>query len=59
MCFFAVKSIDQGQAAATFQVAPLMISLLAMLFLGERLGVRKCLGIFAGFAGAVIIVQPQ
>ncbi len=42
--FFALESIDQGQAAATFQVAPLIISLLAMLFLGERLGVKKMLG---------------
>lgn len=57
--FFALKSIDQGQAAATFQVAPLIISLLAMLFLGERLGVKKCLGIVIGFIGAIIIVQPQ
>ncbi len=57
--FFALKSIDQGQAAATFQVAPLIISLLAMLFLGECLGVKKCMGILIGFTGAIIIVQPQ
>jgi drug/metabolite transporter (DMT)-like permease len=57
--FFALESIDQGQAAATFQVAPLIISLLAMLFLRERLGVKKCLGILIGFTGAIIIVQPQ
>ena len=35
--FFAHESIDQGKAAATFQVAPLIISLLAVLFLGEIL----------------------
>ena len=57
--FFALNSIDQGQATATFQVAPLIISLLAMLFLGERLSIRKCLGIMVGFIGALIIVQPQ
>ena len=57
--FFSLKFIDQGQAAATFQVAPLIISLLAMLFLGERLGVKKYLGILIGFTGAIIIVQPQ
>ena len=57
--FFALKFIDQGQAAATFQVAPLIISLLAMLFLGERLGIKKCFGILLGFTGAIIIVQPQ
>ena len=57
--FFALKFIDQGQAAATFQVAPLIISLLAMVFLGERLGMKKCFGILLGFTGAIIIVQPQ
>ena len=37
---------------------PLMITAVAALFLGERVGVRRALAIGVGFLGAIFIVQP-
>ena len=39
-------------------LAPLSITLLAAIFLHEKVGVRKALAVVAGFAGVVIAVNP-
>lgn len=37
---------------------PLFVTVGAVLFLREKLGIARTLGLFVGFAGALIIVQP-
>ncbi len=60
-CFFflSLNYLDQGQTAAIFMVAPLLITAMAVLFLGEKIGLRRVLSVIAGFAGALVIIQPQ
>ena len=60
MLFFqALQYIEQGQATAIFQIAPMIMTVLAVLFLKERLGPRRIISLIVGFVGAMIIIQPQ
>jgi drug/metabolite transporter (DMT)-like permease len=47
-----------ANATAINMATPLMITLMAALVLGERVGARRWLLIGAGFAGVLLVVQP-
>ncbi len=51
----AERRIDAGTAAMLIQVGPLLIALLAALFLGERLTPYVLVGIAIAFAGVAVI----
>ncbi|MGG7566053.1 DMT family transporter [Rhodovulum sp. DZ06] len=58
-CFFmALEALPIAEAIAVFEVAPLFITILAVLVLGEQVGPRRMMGVVAGFAGALIIIRP-
>jgi drug/metabolite transporter (DMT)-like permease len=48
-----------SSAIAINMTTPLMISLLAALFLGERVGVALALATAIGFVGVLLVVQPS
>lgn len=57
--FFAgFALLGLAEAAAIFIINPLLITLGAMLFLGERVGPRRLIGVAFGFIGALIIIRP-
>ena len=56
--FIAIAHIPLAEATAIFEVAPLMVTMLAALILKESVGARRWAGVVAGFAGALIIVRP-
>lgn len=58
MFFVSLKYLQQGMAMAIFQVGPLIITLLAVLFLREQIGPRRLFSLVGGFVGALIIIQP-
>jgi drug/metabolite transporter (DMT)-like permease len=45
-------------ASAILQAAPLMVTLGAVLFLGEKVGWRRWVAILVGFGGVLLIVRP-
>jgi drug/metabolite transporter (DMT)-like permease len=49
------QRIDAGTAALLIQVGPILVAMLATVFLGERLTEWVVLGIAVGFAGVVLI----
>lgn len=57
--FAAISQIGLAQAAALTDLNPVLISLGAALFLGERLGPRRLIGIAVAFLGAMIILRPD
>ena len=58
-CFFTGLSlIPLSDAAALMSTNPVLITLGAAVFLGERLGVRRIAGIVAAMIGALIIIRP-
>ncbi|MEN9780993.1 MAG: hypothetical protein RL014_2141 [Pseudomonadota bacterium] len=48
-----------GNATAINMATPLVISLMAVLWLGERVGAARWVALAAGFAGVLLVVQPR
>lgn len=59
LLFFAtVIYLPLADATAIMQCAPLIVTALSMPLLGERVGVRRWLGVAIGFTGALTIIRP-
>ena len=56
--FWGLSLIRLSDAAALMAVNPVLITLGAALFLGEKLGFRRIAGICAAMVGAAIIIRP-
>ncbi len=56
--YVSLPMLSLSQASATFFIGPLLITVLAAVFLGEHIGWRRLLAVFVGFGGVVLIVQP-
>ncbi|MFT3689029.1 DMT family transporter [Paenirhodobacter sp.] len=56
--FFAIQFMGLAEAATLFDINPVLITLGAALFLGERIGPRRIAGIAVAFLGALIILRP-
>jgi drug/metabolite transporter (DMT)-like permease len=56
--FLSLGHIGLAEATALTDINPVLITLGAALFLGERLGPRRMLGVLAALAGALIIIRP-
>ncbi|MBT9382267.1 DMT family transporter [Pseudooceanicola sp. CBS1P-1] len=58
-CFFTGLSLlGLAECTAIMDISPVLITLGAALFLGERLGPRRLAGILAALIGALIIIRP-
>jgi drug/metabolite transporter (DMT)-like permease len=55
----AERRIDAGTAAMIVQVGPLVVALLAAVFLGERLHRWMLIGMAVGFAGVLVLAQAS
>jgi drug/metabolite transporter (DMT)-like permease len=47
-----------AESAAMLQSGPLIITVLSVPLLGEQVGIRRWMGVIAGFAGALLIIRP-
>jgi drug/metabolite transporter (DMT)-like permease len=56
--FVGISKIALTEASALMAVNPVLITLGAALFLGEKLGPRRIFGILAALTGALIVIQP-
>lgn len=55
---WALTHIGVGQMHSIFACFPLMVTALSPLFLGEKVGLIRWLGIFVGFLGTLVIIAP-
>jgi drug/metabolite transporter (DMT)-like permease len=59
LCFYgALPYISLAKAASAFFISPMLITVLAAIFLGEGIGPRRIIAVIVGFAGVLFIVQP-
>lgn len=58
LLYFALSRIPLADATAIAYAAPIFITVLAIFLLGETIGLRRWLAVFAGFAGVVLIARP-
>jgi len=56
--FFSVANIGLTEATAIMNINPVIITLGAAVFLGEKIGLRRAFGIGAALIGALIIIRP-
>lgn len=56
--FTSLQHIGLAEATAIMDLNPVLITLGAALFLGEKIGPRRLAGIGAALAGALIIIRP-
>ncbi|MEP3247540.1 MAG: DMT family transporter [Sneathiella sp.] len=56
--FYAMARIPIAEVTAIGYVAPIFVTIGAALFLGEKLRIRRILGVLCGFIGALIILRP-
>lgn len=54
----ALSSLPLAEAAAVSFASPLFITILAIPFLGELVGLRGWLAVILGFVGVLIVVRP-
>jgi drug/metabolite transporter (DMT)-like permease len=56
--FFAFSRLGLAEAAAIFNISPVFITFGAFLFLGEKIGPKRIIGIIVSLLGALIIIRP-
>lgn len=56
--FAALPHIGLAEATALVDLNPILITLGAALFLGERLGPRRIIGVGVAMIGAMIVIRP-
>ncbi len=54
----AIKYMPLAEATAIQFLAPLLVTLLAVVFLKEKVDAARWLAVLAGFAGVLIIIRP-
>ncbi|MGD8349002.1 MAG: DMT family transporter, partial [Gammaproteobacteria bacterium] len=54
----AITRIPIADATALAYAAPIFITVLAIILLGEKIGLHRWLAVFAGFAGVLLIARP-
>lgn len=56
--FVALRTLPLATAVAINFVGPILVTALAVPLLGEKVGMRRWVAVFVGFAGALIIIRP-
>ena len=56
--FFAFQHLAVGDVIVISQAVPLFVTVMAIVFLGETVGLRRWLAVTAGFIGVLIAVNP-
>ena len=56
--FLSLPHVGLAEATAVADLNPVLITLGAALFLGERLGVRRLAGVVVALLGALIVIRP-
>ena len=59
ICFFmGIKSVQLATASTIMFTGPILVTVLAIPLLGEKVGIRRWMGVLVGFCGALVVVRP-
>ena len=59
MMFTALNLMSLATATVILFLNPVLVALFSTIFLGEKIGPRRYLAIFLGFAGVLVVVNPS
>ena len=57
--YFSLSKISLAKAITLFFVSPFFITILSMIFLKEKIGIRRWLALFIGFLGVYLVMDPD
>jgi drug/metabolite transporter (DMT)-like permease len=57
--FTGLRTTALSTATVIMFLSPILVTLLAIPLLGEKVGVRRLIGVLIGFMGAVVIIHPR
>ena len=59
ICFFySISVISLAKALTLAFIAPLIVTALSPVFLGERVGVKRWTAVILGFIGSLVVIRP-
>ncbi|HEY9057425.1 MAG TPA: DMT family transporter [Aurantimonas sp.] len=58
MMYLGLSKIPLADATAVMFFAPVLVTVLSVVFLGERIGLPRIAAVLAGFGGVLLIVRP-
>jgi len=58
LLYMAIKTVSLAEATALMYLSPVLVTLFAGVFLGERILPRHLLAVAAGFVGVLVIIRP-
>lgn len=56
--FTALTKMPLADATAAFFASPLIVTVLSVFLLGEKVGIRRSIGVAVGFIGVLVILRP-
>jgi len=56
--FVAIRTMPLADGTSIMFLSPIVVTALSVPLLGERVGMRRWIGVAVGFTGAIIIVRP-
>ncbi len=56
--YLGLAALPIADNTAIFFVSPLVVTIFSVVFLGEKVGLRRFMAVIAGFVGVLVIVQP-
>ncbi|MEM7564407.1 MAG: DMT family transporter, partial [Pseudomonadota bacterium] len=56
--YLSLKTIPLADAASVYMTAPLFVTLLSGVILGERIGMHRWISVVVGFCAVIIILNP-
>jgi len=56
--FVGISILPLATASTIMFMAPIIVTILSIPLLGEKVGVRRWIGIVIGFAGALVVMRP-
>jgi len=56
--FYSISVISLAKALTLAFIAPLIVTILSPIFLGEKVGIRRWLAVIVGFFGSLIVLRP-
>ena len=56
--FYSISVISLAKALTLAFIAPLIVTVLSPIFLGEKVGIRRWLAVIVGFFGSLIVLRP-
>lgn len=59
LVYSAYKYLTFAEAAAILYIAPIFITIMSVIFLGERIYAHRTIALILGFIGVLVIVRPS